>query len=129
MRVDKHKLILNQEQQGKLVALMCAYQSQKNYFSDWLNSKNWNQGVNFKKGFTYFEIVNSLVKKPNFKKFGLSHRVWKLALKEAFDLHYRTYSAKIEHVKEIMIGYVLNKQLPDHYQHFINSTFYNFSKF
>lgn len=95
MRTNKHKLILTEEQKEKLFALICAYQKQKNYFSDWLNSKNWNDGINFKKGATYFEIEKLLIKKSNFKKFGLSARIWKRALKEAFDLHHRTYSAKI----------------------------------
>lgn len=85
MRTDKHKLILTEEQKDKLFALMRAYQNQKNYFSDQLNSVLWNNFINFKKGSTYFDIRNSLVKNEQFRKFGLSARVWKLALKEAFE--------------------------------------------
>ena len=129
MRTDKHKLSLNKEQKDKLFALVLAYQGQKNYFSDQLNSVLWNNLINFKKGSTYFDIRNSLVKNESFRKFGLSARVWKLALKEAFDLHYRTYSAKIENIKNIMIGYIFDKKLPEYYRHFINSIFYNFSSF
>lgn len=74
MRTDKHKLILNVEQKDKLFALILAYQKQKNCFSDYLNSTLWNNLINFKKGSTYFDIRNSLVKNNSFRKFGLSSR-------------------------------------------------------
>lgn len=98
MRAVKHKLKpLTQEQEQKLLILSRAYQSEKNYFSDQL--LNQSHSI-FNIHDNRFSIEKKLVKNQYSSQYQLPARVWKIALKEAYDLHIRTYESQIALVKK-----------------------------
>ena len=97
MRTVKHQLKpLTQEQEKKFLELACAYQFEKNHFSDQLLNKSHNI---FNIHDSRFSIEGKLVKNKYTSKYQLPARMWKMALKEAYDLHIRTYESQIALVK------------------------------
>ena len=101
MRTVKHKLKPLSvgeatEQKTKFLDVVYAYQFEKNYFSDQLLSHN-NEVINLQS--SYIQIRNNLVKSNYQSKYNLPARLWKMALKEAYDLHVRTHEAQIALIK------------------------------
>ena len=102
MRAVKHKLKpLTVEQNLQCLALFQAYQSEKNYWSDQLLDGSTDE-INLKNLYTYQQIRNSknLTKNNYVSKYGLPIRYCTIALKEAYDLHIRTYEAQIALIKK-----------------------------
>ena len=106
MKTVKHKLKpLTPEQEIEFLALARAYQFEKNYWSDQLlkrpkHSDN-GEAINLKNLYTYQQIRNSKkLTKDNYQsKYNLPIRYCTIALKEAYDLHIRTYEAQIAFLK------------------------------
>ena len=105
MRTVKHKLIIQKEKDApstelsKLMDVMYAYQFEKNYFSDQLlNHHNKASLINLQS--SYIQIRDNLVKDGYQSKYNLPARLWKMALKEAYDLHIRTYEAQVALIKK-----------------------------
>ena len=103
MRTVKHKiksLSEKPEQEVELLALMRAYQFEKNYWSDQLLDGSDNE-INLKNLYTYQQIRNSknLTKNNYYSRYNLPVRYCTIALKEAYDLHIRTYEAQIAFLK------------------------------
>ena len=97
MRTVKHQLKpLTEEQEQKFLALACAYQFEKNHFSDQLLNRSH---PIFNINDNYFTIQGTLVKNQYTSKYQLPARMWKMALREAYDLHIRTYESQIALVK------------------------------
>ena len=98
MRTVKHQLKpLTEGQEQKFLELSHAYQFEKNYFSDQLLNKSH---PIFNINDNYFTIQGKLVKNQYSSKYQLPARVWKIALKEAYDLHIRTYESQIAFIKK-----------------------------
>ena len=107
MRTVKHKLKpfgvgvgVATEQKTKFLDVVYAYQFEKNYFSDQLlncSYKNKNEVINLQS--SYIQIRDKLVKNNYQSKYHLPARIWKMALKEAYDLHIRTNEAQIALIK------------------------------
>ena len=126
MRSVKHKLIIplnvgvaakpEQEQNPKstglykLLAVMYAYQFEKNYFSDLFSRfsrKTFKQIDDENIIFncvnnSFISIQSKLVKSQYQSVNNLQARAWKMALKEAYDLHVRTYEAQVALLKDIV---------------------------
>ena len=113
MRTIKHKLIIQKEKDipstelSKLMDVMYAYQFEKNYFSDQL--LNWRNLLNrsheasaslINLQSSYVQIRDKLVKDGYQSKYNLPARLWKIALKEAYDLHIRTHEAQVALIKK-----------------------------
>ena len=97
MRTVKHKLKpMTPEQEIGFLALARAYQFEKNYFSDQLLNYSHDE-INI--DFSYNQIRDKLVKNSYQSINNLPARIWKMALKEAYDLHIRTYEAQIAFLK------------------------------
>ena len=145
MRTDKHKLKpLNSLQETMFLEVMCAYQHEKNYFSDCLSSSSFNHNINLKNNDSYREIRDQLVKDKYCSQYHLPARLWKMALKEAYDLHVRTYEAQLSFLKDELFkkiyGYFYHQnnhdnkqkeinQFKDFFVFAIHSAFYNYSIF
>ena len=102
MKTVKHKIKpLTPEQETQFLALVRAYQFEKNYWSDQLLNGS-NHEVNLKNLATYRQIRDhhNLTKNNYISKYGLPIRYCTIALKEAYDLHIRTYEAQIALVKK-----------------------------
>ena len=102
MRTVKHKIKPpSPEQEIQFLALARAYQFEKNYFSDQLlNLQNrFHEASPINIDFTYNQIRDKLVKNNYQSRNHLPARIWKMALKEAYDLHIRTYEAQIAFLK------------------------------
>ena len=107
MRTVKHKIkpqSVSPEQEIQFLALARAYQFEKNYFSDQLlnlrnllNRSHEASPINI--DFSYNQIRDKLVKNKYQSRNHLPARIWKMALKEAYDLHIRTYEAQIAFLK------------------------------
>ena len=102
MRTVKHKIKPpSPEQEIQFLALARAYQFEKNYWSDQLlnlrNRSHEASPINI--DFSYNQIRDSLVKNKYQSKYSLPARIWKMALKESYDLHIRTYEAQISFIK------------------------------
>jgi hypothetical protein len=101
MRTVKHKLKpLSLEQKIQFLALARAYQFEKNYWSDQLLDGSTDE-INLKNLYTYKQIRNSknLTKNNYYSHYNLPVRYCTIALKEAYDLHIRTYEAQIAFLK------------------------------
>ena len=101
MRTVKHKLKpLSLEQKIQFLDLARAYQFEKNYWSDRLLDGSTDE-INLKKLYTYQQIRNSknLTKNNYYSHYNLPVRYCTIALKEAYDLHIRTYEAQIAFLK------------------------------
>ena len=140
MRTDKHKLKpLNSLQEIMFLEVMCAYQQEKNYFSDCLSSYSFNHNINLKNNDSYREIRDQLVKDKYCSQYHLPARLWKMALKEAYDLHVRTYEAQLSFLKDELLkkiyGYFYKNnhneihQFKDFFTFAIHSIFYNYFTF
>jgi hypothetical protein len=102
MRTVKHKIKpLSTEQKVQLLALMRAYQFEKNYWSDQLLAGITDE-INLKNLYTYKQIRDSknLTKGNYHSQYHLPVRYCTIALKEAYDLHIRTYEAQIAFLKK-----------------------------
>ena len=104
MRTVKHKIKPpSPEQEIQFLALARAYQFEKNYFSDQLlNLRNRSHEASASPiniDFSYNQIRDKLVKNNYQSRNHLPARIWKMALKEAYDLHIRTYEAQIAFLK------------------------------
>ena len=119
MRTVKHKLKplsvgvgVATEQKTKFLEVVYAYQFEKNYFSDQLLNRyhsNENANTNEDVGIDEDEVINiqsnyiqirdKLVKNNYQSKYNLPARLWKMALKEAYDLHIRTHESQIALIK------------------------------
>ena len=103
MRTVKHKIkpfniSENSEQEIQFLDLVRAYQFEKNYWSDQLlNYSHENEVINIDS--SYNQIRDNLVKNKYQSKYNLPARIWKMALKEAYDLHIRTYESQIDFIK------------------------------
>ena len=105
MRTVKHKLKpLTTEQETKFLDVVHAYQFEKNYFSDQLlnryhshENENVDEVINLQS--SYIQIRDKLVKNNYQSKYNLPARLWKMALKEAYDLHIRTHESQIAFIK------------------------------
>ena len=140
MRTDKHKLTsLTSLQETQFLEVMCAYQNEKNYFSDQLSSSVFNYGINLKNNCSYYDIRNQLVKKNYCSHYQLPARLWKMALKEAYDLHVRTYEAQLsflkdEYFKKIYHYFYHHKddeinEFKSFFEFAVCSAFYNYATF
>ena len=140
MRTDKHKLTsLTSLQETGFLEVMCAYQKEKNYFSDQLSSSVFNYGINLKNNCSYYDIRNQLVKEKYYSNHQLPARLWKMALKEAFELHIRTYEAQLNFLKDDFLSQLYHyfyHHKDDEMQAFkaffvfaIHSAFYNYAMF
>ena len=140
MRTDKHKLKpLTPHQEAIFLDVVRAYQDEKNYFADQLSSHLFNHGVNVRNNCTYYDIVKKLVKDSYSSKYYLPARLWKRALKEAYDLHSRTYEGQIVRLKDDFLSQVYryfyhhkNDEMSEFKPFFvfaINSTFYRYRDF
>ena len=138
MRTDKHKLTsLTSLQETQFLEVMCAYQKEKNYFSDQLSSSVFNYGINLKNNCSYYDIRNQLVKEKYTSL--LPARLWKMALKEAFELHIRTYEGQLNALKDDFLSQLYHyfyHHKDDEMQAFkaffvfaIHSAFYNYATF
>ena len=108
MKTVKHKLKpLTPEQEIEFLALARAYQFEKNYWSDQLlkrrehSSYASGEAINLKNLYTYQQIRNNnKLTKDNYQsQYNLPIRYCTIALKEAYDLHIRTYEAQIAFLK------------------------------
>ena len=105
MRTVKHKLKpLTTEQETKFLDVVHAYQFEKNYFSDQLlnryhshENENVDEVINLQS--SYIQIRDKLVKNNYQSKYNLPARLWKMALKESYDLHIRTHESQIAFIK------------------------------
>ena len=140
MRTDKHQLIsLNPLQETMFLEVVYAYQNEKNYFSDQFSSSVFNHKVNIKNNCSYYESRNQLVKKNYCSKYSLPARLWKMALKEAYDLHVRTYEAQLsflkdEYLKKIYYYFYHHKddeinEFKRFFEFAVRSAFYNYATF
>ena len=140
MRTDKHKLkSLTPHQEAQFLDVVRAYQDEKNHFSDQLSSHLFNHGVNVKNNCSYFDIRDELAKDSYYSHYPYPIRVWKLALKEAYDLHIRTYEGQIVRLKDGFLSQVYryfyhykNDEMSEFKPFFmfaINSAFYSYSYF
>ena len=140
MRTDKHKLKpLTPHQEALFLDVVRAYQDEKNYFSDQLSSHLFNHGINIKNNCSYIDIRNSLVKQKYCSRYSLPARLWKMALKEAYDLHTRTYERQLVDLKDDFFSQVYryfchhkNDEMSEFKPFFrfaINSAFYDYSYF
>ena len=101
MRTVKHKLKpLSLEQKIQFLDLARAYQFEKNYWSDQLLDGSTDE-INLKNLYTYQQIRNSknLTKNNYYSHYNLPVRYCTIALKEAYDLHIRTYESQISFLK------------------------------
>ena len=140
MRTDKHKLKpLTPLQEAQFLDVGRAYQNEKNYFSDQLSSDLFNRGINVKNNCSYFDIRDELAKDSYYSHYPYPIRLWKLALKEAYDLHIRTYEGQIVRLKDRFLSQVYryfyhhkNDEMIEFKPFFmfaINSTFYSYRDF
>ena len=139
MRTDKHKLKpLTLLQEAQFLDVVHAYQNEKNYFSDQLSSHLFNHGINLKNNHSYIDIRNSLVKQKYYSQYALPARLWKMALKEAYDLHIRTYERQLVDLKDDFLNqayryfYHHHNEMDEFKAFFmfaIRSAFYNYSTF
>ena len=141
MRTDKHKLKpLTPQQEAQFLDVVHAYQNEKNYFSDQLSSDLFNCGINVKNNCSYFDIRDELAKDSYYSSYyPYPIRLWKLALKEAYDLHIRTYEGQIVRLKDRFLSQVYryfyhhkNDEMSEFKPFFmfaINSTFYSYRDF
>ena len=104
MRTVKHKLIIQKEKDvpstelSKLMEVMYAYQFEKNYFSDQLLNRSHEASlINLQS--SYVQIRDKLVENKYQSKYNLPARLWKMALKEAYDLHISTHEAQVVLIK------------------------------
>ena len=111
MRTVKHKIKpLTTEQKTKFFAVAYAYQFEKNYFSDLFSlfsRKTFKQIDDENIIFncvnnSFISIQNQLVKSQYQSVNNLQARTWKMALKEAYELHVRTYEAQVALLKDIV---------------------------
>ena len=99
MRTVKHQLkplSVATEQKTKLLEVMYAYQFEKNYFSDQLLNRS-HETFNLQSN--YIQIRDKLVKNGYQSKYNLPARLWKMPLKEAYDLHIRTHESQVALIK------------------------------
>ena len=139
MRTDKHKLKpLTPLQEAQFLDVVHAYQNEKNYFSDQLSSHLFNRGVNLKNNCSYFDIRDELAKDSYYSHYPYPIRLWKLALKEAYDLHIRTYECQLAFLKDRFLSQVYRYFCHHHnemdefkpfFMFAINSTFYSYRDF
>ena len=139
MRTDKHKLKpLTPLQETQFLDVVRAYQNEKNYFSDQLSSDLYNHGVNVKNNCSYFDIRDELAKDSYYSHYPFPTRLWNMALKEAYDLHIRTYEGQLADLKNDFLSQVYryfchhhNKmdEFKDFFMFAINSAFYDYSSF
>ena len=91
---------LAEEQKTKFFDVFYAYQFEKNYFSDQLLNRHHEAPaplINLQS--SYIQIRDKLVKNNYQSKYNLPARLWKMALKEAYELHIRTHEAQIALIK------------------------------
>ena len=140
MRTDKHKLkSLTPQQETQFLDVVRVYQDEKNYFSDQFSSDLFNHGVNVKNNCSYFDIRDELAKDSYYSRYPYPIRLWKLALKEAYDLHSRTYERQLTLLKDDFSSQVYryfchhkNDEMSEFKPFFrfaINSAFYSYSYF
>ena len=140
MRTDKHKLKpLTPLQETQFLDVVHVYQNEKNHFSDQFSSDLFNHGVNVKNNCSYFDIRDELSKDSYYSRYPYPIRLWKLALKEAYDLHIRTYEGQIVRLKDDFSSQVYryfchhkNDEMSEFKPFFmfaINSTFYSYRDF
>ena len=120
MRTVKHELKpLTTEQKTKFFAVAYAYQFEKNYFSDLFSRfsrKTFKQIDDENIIFncvnnSFISIQNQLVKSQYQSVNNLQARAWKMALKEAYELHVRTYEAQVAVLKD-----TVNRKIYTFYQ-------------
>ena len=139
MRTHKHKLKpLTPLQEAQFLDVVRAYQDEKNHFSDQFSSHLFNHGINLKNNHSYIEIRNSLVKQKYGSRYALPARLWKMALKEAYDLHIRTYEGQLAFLKDDCLSQVYRYFCHNHnemsefkafFMFAVNSVFYDYSYF
>ena len=140
MRTDKHKIKpLTPHQERQFLDVVRVYQNEKNHFSDQLSSHLFNHGVNVKNNCSYFDIRDEVAKDHYYSRYPYPIRLWKLALKEAYDLHIRTYERQLADLKDDFSSQVYryfchhkNDEMSEFKPFFrfaINSAFYSYSYF
>ena len=139
MRTDKHKFKpLTPHQEAQFLDVAHAYQNEKNHFSDQFSSTLFNYGINVKNNHSYIKIRNRLVKEKYCSRYRLPARLWKMALKEAYDLHIRTYERQLVDLKDDFLSqayryfYHHHNEMDEFKAFFmfaIRSAFYNYSTF
>ena len=126
-------------QEVQFLEVVHAYQNEKNYFSDQFSSDLFNRGVNLKNNFSYFDIRDELAKDSYYSRYPYPIRLWQLALKEAYDLHIRTYEGQLVRLKDRFLSQVYryfyhhkNDEMNEFKPFFmfaINSIFYSYRDF
>ena len=140
MRTDKHKLTpLTPLQEAQFLDVVRVYQNEKNHFSDQFSSNLFNRGINVKNNCSYFDIRDELAKDNYYSRYPYPIRLWKLALKEAYDLHIRTYEGQLAFLKDRFLSQIYryfchhkNDEMSEFKSFFmfaINSTFYSYRDF
>ena len=140
MRTYKQKIKpLTPHQEAQFHDVVRVYQNEKNHFSDQLSSDLFNHGVNIKNNCSYFDIRDELAKDSYYSHYPYPIRLWKLALKEAYDLHIRTYEGQLVRLKDDFLSQVYryfchhkNDEMSEFKSFFrfaINSAFYDYSYF
>ena len=140
MRADKHQLKpLTPHQEAMFLDVVCAYQSEKNYFSDQLSSALFNHNINIKHNCSYYDIEAKLVKEKYCSRYRLPARLWKRALKEAYNLHIRTYESQLSFLKADLLSQLFRyfyhhkldemNDFKDFFVFAIHSAFYNYATF
>ena len=113
MRTVKHQIKpLTPEQEIQFLALARAYQFEKNYWSDQLlNGSHEASLINI--DFSYNQIRDKLVQN-NYQSINhLPAIMWKMSLKEAYDLHIRTYESQIAFLKRDVNNRIYKFKLGD----------------
>lgn len=110
MRTTKHRLVIADDATAMaMVDYFHAYQTAKLYFSRALNDADFNDGINFKQGYSYIDVRNHFMKHGRLEwNTSLTARMWKNALEEAYLLQDRTFAGGLLRVKDRLNTYVHN---------------------
>lgn len=113
MRTNKHRLLIADDATAMaMVDYFYAYQKAKLYFSRSLNDVSFNDGINFKNGYSYIDVRNHFMKHGRLEwNTPLTARMWKNALEEAYQLQERTFAGGLVRVKDRLNAYVYNHSL------------------
>lgn len=113
MRTAKHRLVVADDATAMaMVEYFYAYQTARLHFSRSLNDASFNDGINFKNGYSYIDVRNHFMKHGRLEwDAPLTARMWKNALEEAYLLQERTFAGALLRVKNRLNAYVYNHSL------------------
>ena len=113
MRTNKHRLLVADDATAMaMVDYFYAYQTAKLFFSRSLNDASFNDGINFKNGYSYINVRNHFMQHGRLAwNTPLTARMWKNALEEAYQIQERTFAGGLLRVKNHLNAYVYNHSL------------------